>query len=139
MRLLPCLAVLALAPVLAPARQEQETPLQLGMEQMNGALRQIGRLVKDPAGLSAALGPIVEMQRGVLAAKGETPPLAETLQGEEREAFVRGFRTELARVLAKLAELEVACLEGRAEDAQALAQQLGDAKRAGHDAYKDRE
>jgi hypothetical protein len=79
------------------------------------------------------------MQRGVIAAKGEVPPLAETLQGAEREAFVRGFRGELARVLATLAELEIACLEGRAEEAQTLAKKLGDAKRVGHDTYKDRD
>jgi hypothetical protein len=75
----------------------------------------------------------------VIAAKSEVPPRAETLQGEEREAFVRGFRSELARVLATLAELELACLEGRTEDAQALVTKLADAKRAGHDKYQEQD
>jgi phosphoenolpyruvate-protein kinase (PTS system EI component) len=117
--------------------EEQETKLEQAMQAMQSALKQLDKSLgkKD---LTAALPFVVEMQRAALAARVETPPLAEDISDAKKKAeFVAGFRKQLIALHKALCDLEIALIDGKADDATRLLDTTIKAlKKEGHAKYK---
>ena len=114
-----------------------ESVLHESMEDLNSTLRRVNRLIKTPEKISEAADMVAKMEHNALDAKGETPPMAETLEGAAREAFMLGYRRDMIKLLATLTELELACLDGEAEAAQAIVERLVSHRNASHELYQD--
>jgi phosphoenolpyruvate-protein kinase (PTS system EI component) len=117
--------------------EEQETKLEQAMQSMQSALKQLDKALgrKD---LAAALPFVVEMQRAALAARVETPPLADDISDAKKKAeFVAGFRKELIALHKALCDLEIALIDGKADDAaRILDTTIKALKKEGHARYK---
>ena len=137
-------AALAAALLLAwktPVTQDggSESALHASMEDLNSTLRRVDRLIKDEQKISEAVDLVVEMEHDALDAKGEVPPRAARLEGAARDAFVLGYRRDMIKLLVTLTELEMACLEGQTDAAQAVVERLVSHRNASHDLYQDEE
>jgi soluble cytochrome b562 len=128
---LPIAALAAAA--IAPRAADDE--LAERMEVMNSAMRQLSKGI-HPETRTKSLERIDAFQRALLDAKRMTPPTAKDVEEAERAEFVAGFRAQLARVLAKSGELEIAVLEGRFDDANRIvAEDMKRLKDQGHEKY----
>jgi soluble cytochrome b562 len=116
-----------------------ESALHERMEDLNSTLRRVNRLVKDKQKISEAVDLVVEMEHDVLDAKGEVPPRADKLEGAVRDSFVLGYRRDMIKLLVMLTELEMACLEGNTDAAQAVVERLVSHRNASHELYQDEE
>lgn len=117
----------------------EEEVLHEAMEHMKSAVRRMGKFLQQ-GNTAECLPLLAEFQRNVVAAKGETPELAEGREGAERERFVTGYRLMMVKLLRTTCDLESALLEGRTEDAQRIFQsELRPMEKAGHTEYRDGE
>ena len=77
------------------------------------------------------------MERNVLDSKGEVPHRAEALEGAAKDEFVLAFRRDMIRLLVTLTELEMACLEGKADEAQAILKRMVKHRNDSHELYQE--
>jgi hypothetical protein len=116
---------------------EKESPLEQAMQMMQGGQK---RLDKALAGkdLAAALPIVVDMQRAAIAAKVETPPKADEISDAKKKAeFVNGFRKQVIALQKALCDLEIAAIDGKADEATRIYEtQIKPMKKEGHAKYK---
>lgn len=117
--------------------EEKENPLEQAMESMQGAEKRLGKALKEKD-LAAALPLVVEMERAAQAAKVETPPKAdEIVDAKQKAAFIAGFRKQVIGLQKALCDLEVAAIDGKADDASRIFETvIKPAKKEGHAKYK---
>ena len=131
-----CAALLALGWSVATPRGEDSRLYEL-MEGIKGNLKTVVGSVKDPKMEAKALEALAEMEAGLLAAKAEQPTNLSDFRGEARVAHLAAYRADMARALIKVLEVEVAMLEGRREEAFAMAvKDLHGMRKAGHGKYQ---
>jgi hypothetical protein len=118
-------------------QDEQETKLEQAMDAMQAALKQVDKALgkKDAA---AALPFVVEMQRAALAARVETPPLANDISDAKKKVeFVAGFRKQLIALHKALCDLEISLIDGKTDDAARIVDSTIKAlKKEGHAKFK---
>jgi hypothetical protein len=118
-------------------QDEQESKLEQAMDSMQSALKQVDKALgkKDTA---AALPFVVDMQRSALAARVETPPLANDIADPKKRAeFVAGFRKQLIALHKALCDLEIALIDGKSDDAARIVDAtIKSLKKEGHAKYK---
>ena len=136
-------ALLGFAPALQGAGQEEPeeeaSVLTTNMETINGGLRNLRRRVKDPEQRATCLEIVHEIQLAVVIAKNESFPMADKAEGEAREELLSGFRKGMAQVLAVTAELEIAIIESRGDDAARVLKRLNEMKEEAHEVYQEDE
>lgn len=132
-------ALLAAAPALTsgsiPGFQDDEpTPLQAAMGQMQGSQRAMRRLIKDPgANKAALLRATAALQEAALVTYSLAPPAPE---GAEEHGWRIGFKRELLKTLDAALACELATLQGDADALGAAYQALGASKKSGHDRFQ---
>ena len=129
---------LAAAVLLTAAVPADGPSLDDCMHGLKSNMRQLAKAVPDEAKRQVAIDALREMQVWTLQAKTLTPPLAEErAKGEERDAFMLGYQVEMAKLLGKLADMEVDLLEGRTDEVRvALHKDLMTLRDDAHDKYQ---
>lgn len=84
----------------------------------------------------AALELMTKLEQGVLSARLLTPPKLRTVEEKDKPAFVAGYRKQMMTLLKAMADLEIALIDGKLDDAQKLTDEIDNIKKSGHDAYK---
>lgn len=116
------------------AYADEESPLLVAMEKMDDALKVLRKHVSDPAQNDASLKLIDEMQAQCVTAKALTPERAAT--ESDKKKFITAYRLEMLKVMDELLKLERAVLEGKNEEALALAKGLTKVKNEGHEKFQ---
>ncbi|TAJ22091.1 MAG: hypothetical protein EPO68_03770 [Planctomycetota bacterium] len=110
--------------------------LEGSMKVMNGGLKRLQGAIGG--GDFAQVAQIaVDMQRAAGVAKVETPWPAEKMTDAAQKAeFVKGFRISMIELERSLLDLEVAALEGKADEIKKIVdEKLKPMRNAGHDKY----
>lgn len=126
-------AIPSFVPAAAAPAIDEEGPLHEAMESLQSSLRQLGKLLADPANAAEAAGLARAMQDHAVAAF-QHPPAAP--EGVTAESFALDFRTELHGVLGELLALERTLRAGDVEAAKQRFQALNALKKAGHDRFR---
>src|SRR5687768_18068056 len=113
---------------------DDENPMHIAMEKMDDALKVLRKQVSDPAQNDASLKLIEEMQTQCVLAKGMTPERA--AKEADKKKFVTAYRLEMLKVMDELVKLERAVVEGKNEEALALAKGLTKIKNEGHEKFQ---
>ena len=141
--LLP-IAVLCLLPSLperlttltAQEPAEEEGPLAHSMKELKRGLRAMRGLMADPEATVDAVEQLRAMEQAVLEGFAFSPaPFGELSAIELRTWDVR-FRRSLLSLADQFCAVELALLEGKYQEAQALYKELGKFKKAGHGIFK---
>ncbi|GAA5482753.1 cytochrome b562 [Haloferula sargassicola] len=134
-KLLFPLFALALATVI-PAPAEEETPLGEQMEAFNDAYKAMRRVDDSAEGAKLAR----EAQEAILKAFTMTPELVEKGgHPGSKEAAMASYRTQIARVLVTMCEIEAAFVADDKDKVKELVGSLRDAKKKGHDEFMEDE
>lgn len=110
--------------------------LEGSMKMLNGGLKRLqGALGGNDFAQVAQIA--VDMQRAAGAAKVETPwPAEKMTDAGEKAAFMKGYRTSMIELQRSLLDLEVAALDGKADDVKKIVEEkLKPMRNAGHDKY----
>lgn len=119
-----------------PAAEPVNGAIEQAMHQMSDALKALGKNVTAETRV-AALAEIAKFETAVIAAKGETPDSAAKVDEKKRAAFVNDYRKSLIEALKVACDAEVAIVDGKYKDADALIHnKLDGLKSAGHGKFK---
>lgn len=117
--------------------QDEDTPMTTHMKAINTGLRTLRAQMKDLEKRGGeANANILALQAEALAAKGYDPAMLKDLPEAEQAAFRVAFRKRMHTMLNTMFELEIALLEGRADDAKAAAKALLKDKSPAHKKFK---
>lgn len=114
--------------------QQDDAPSTMGqvMGEMQAHFGRIGRKLSDESSnLEDLLGPVAELQAGIVKAKGMTPSDLDTLE-QDVETSTMQIRRGLANALRAAGELELAILDGDREAASEVFNALREIQREGH-------
>jgi hypothetical protein len=116
---------------------DQEGPLEQAMQTMQSSQKRLEGVLQKKD-LAAALPLIVDMEHAAQTAKVETPPKAAAIDDAKKKAeFVNGFRKQLIGLQKALCDLEVAAIDGKADDATRIYETvIKPMKKDGHAKYK---
>lgn len=124
----------------APARGGRGENPSVGssMKSMNRALESLQGSIADPMKLAENLKLIGEMERGCILAKNAPFP-ADLLQDAGDDAakakVATHYRKDMIRLAQSLLELELAVMNGKTADAQAMLKKLDAAREHGHEEF----
>lgn len=129
--------LLAAGPLSSLQGGEQDSPLLREMLGLKQNLKGVAMAMRDPAQRSQCLEHVARLQHHLLAAKALEPANLADQPEADRAAHTNAFRTELARVLRAVCDLEVALREERVDDAWALvAGDLYQLREAAHERFQ---
>jgi soluble cytochrome b562 len=111
-----------------------EDPLYDAMEKMDDALKALRKQVTDAAQNESSLKLIDEMQAQCVIAKAHVPERA--AKEADSKKFIAAYRLEMLKVMDELLKLERAVLEGKNEEALAIAKGLTKVKNEGHEKFQ---
>ena len=127
------------------SREASATPLagiaandaiEQAMGKMNEAMKALGAGV-TAENREAALSQLAQFEQAVIAAKAQTPDLASTIDEKKRADFVADFRRTLLEALKLACDAEIAVVNGKYKEADALIKnKLSAVKSAGHSKFK---
>lgn len=112
-----------------------DTPLSKEMETMDEGLKKLRRSLRDPAQNATSLEWIAKIQAATVASKGMTPAMASTIPEADRGKWVINYRKDMAKLLATMAQMEVAVLDGDSAKAQDLYKSLKTQESEGHEKF----
>lgn len=135
--LLVILALLAAPLYFVRADGLEEHPINEHMEEVNSAYKLLRRQARRKNFDDNSLEHVITMQQHTLKAMHMGFPRLEAASGEKKQQMLIGFRKKMAETLKHMLDLEIALLEGRADDAAELVNQLATDKNEGHEAYTD--
>lgn len=120
-----------------PAAEEgDEPPLHKYMEQVNEGYKLLRRSARKATYGEEELKAVGSMITNAAMAMHETPPMAEKVtDADAKKKMVIGYKKVMAKLITDLMNLEIAMLEGKAEDAGKLIENLAVIKKEGHDNY----
>ena len=134
LRILPLVA-LSLGAFTLPVRADEDTPLAKVMGEMNTGMKGVGKALKA-GDLAAAVAPCRDAQKAMLKSFEFLPAGFDKMPAAEKDAKAADYRMQLSQSLAKLYELEIACLKGDKAAAATISADIGKMKKKGHDDYK---
>jgi hypothetical protein len=126
-------------PVAQDAEAHAETVLETHMLTVKASIRALRRSLRDAESAPASLTSIGAMQAAILAAKGETPRMAERIPEAQRAAFVSAFRLEMITLMRAALDLEAAVLNGDQEQVQSVFDALRELEDPAHEKFTDGE
>lgn len=137
MLLVPALLLAAQDPAGAPAPTGEPETSELAehMEHIEVLVGKLRRSLRKPEQKADSLGHVAEMQAATLASKGLVPAMATRLPEAERPAFVTAYRIDMVAMLSALLELELALLEDRHEEANAIFKRVRAMEDSGHERF----
>ncbi len=121
--------------VLPTMADDDDTPLAKQMEAMNDAYKAMRRET-DPA-KGAALAR--EAQDAMLLAIKETPDLVKAMPEVEQPKASAEYRKMMGSLIATLADMEIAFLDGDMEKVKEIVSAMRESKKEGHDKFMEDE
>lgn len=116
--------------------QDEDTPLQEAMSEVNSNLRSFRKALKgDQPDKEVALSKLLGIQAAVQRAKVEVPPSSEGQSAERGRAHTLAFRKDLIGLQKALLDLEVKVLDEKYSEIDVAIRGLLEKKKAGHDKY----
>lgn len=125
----------ALGAGLGRPQEEPKTELAGHMEAIEDALKLLRKSLREPEGAAAALEALTVLQRESIASKALVPALAAPLPDRERTTLVKDYRRAMVDFVSLQLDLEAALLDGDAETAQALFDQLRQTEDSAHERF----
>lgn len=117
-----------------PSKADEDTPLAKQMEAMNDAYKAMRR-EEDPA-KGAALAR--EAQDAMVKAIVEVPELVKAMpEGPEKAKASAGYRKMMGGLIATLADMEIAFLDGDLAKVKEIVETMRDMKKQGHDKFME--
>jgi signal transduction protein with GAF and PtsI domain len=126
------------APTQEDAAQEQEEehgPLHEAMEQLQGGMKSLRKMLNKPEEKEKALELVRKMQGATLIGFQNPPELEEGLEGTAAVERHADFKKRMLSVCSTLVDLEIALEKEDADEAKNLYRALGKQKKEGHDSY----
>ena len=115
-------------------QDDEPTPLQQAMGTIRGGQKALGRGHRNPvANKAALLRAATAIEEGALKAFSLAPPAPE---GENVNAWRIGYQRQMLQLLDAALECEAATYAGDAEALAAAYGRLGQAKKGGHNNFK---
>lgn len=111
--------------------------LEDSMQTLQGGTKRLEKAL-DKSDMDAALKITLELQKAVYDAKTQVPEKAATISdAKEKAEFVLGFRKQLIAMEKALLDLEIAALDGKADEAKKILNEtIKPMKKEGHARYK---
>lgn len=132
----PLLALTAgLALCAALPSQPHDTELAESMELVEETVGKLRRSLRDPEQLQTSLELVDGLQAVIMGCKLEQPSMTESLPEADRAAFVNEFRIEMAMLMTRSLELEIALRQGDNEAADAAFKALRRMEEPGHERF----
>ncbi|MBL8859346.1 MAG: hypothetical protein JNL28_12620 [Planctomycetes bacterium] len=118
--------------------EHEEGGLEAAMQTLNGCMKRFGKAFEQKD-MAAVAQVSVDMQKAVLAGKTETPIKANEISDAKAKAeFILGFRKQLITLEKSLLDIELAALDGKADEARKIFEEaVKPMKKTGHAKYKD--
>jgi cytochrome c556 len=122
----------------ADAQQDEEpTPLQQAMGELNGNMRKLRKLVESPADNQAVLLETVRnVQEAALAAFANPPTAEAGLAADDAAMWQAQFKRSVLALADTSVQMEIAVLSGDADGVTSAYAALGELKKSGHDTFK---
>lgn len=127
----------AAAPAADAAKRTPVTDTELAkqMEIIDEGMKKLRRSLRQPEQNAESLEMIAKMQAATVASKGMVPVMAKSVPEAERAKFIAAYRKDMAAMLAEIAQLEIALLDGDNKKAQELHKSLSDREDSGHEKF----
>ena len=130
------LASLSIGRWAAVARaDEDEPPIVKQMEMINDGYKTLRRAARSGSYDEESLAEIAKMQQAAVTAKGLEPPMLKKVPADKKKAFLAGYHKTMAKLIMQLAEIEIALIDGKTEDATKGIENLALIKKEGHDNF----
>lgn len=142
-RLTPWVLMLALIAVALPLglnsalRAEEDTPLGKQMETINSNYKLLRRAARTKNFPDDTAKMLQEMQMATLTAMHMEVPLVKKQAASKQKDEMIAFKKLLKKQLDTLIDMEIALMEGRADDVAAGVEELGSIKSDGHDRFTE--
>jgi hypothetical protein len=127
------------APNSAPAAghdDEQKTELEMRMDRMGKAFRQLKKQVADPAQNASSLGLVSTMQDAAKEAVDLTPAKAADIPEDQRAKFVDDFKAGIRGMQDEFTKLADALKAGKNEDAAKIVDEITDLEKKDHKEFR---
>lgn len=131
------LALVAAPLCLVRADGEEHSPIETHMEAVNDAYKLLRRQARRKTFDDESIKHVQTMQVNAVQAMHQPFPKMDALSGEAKKKMLIGYRKKMVETIKNMLDLEIALLEGRADDAAALVNKLATDKNEGHDKYTD--
>ncbi len=128
----------ATAPAAAPAAHEDEkkTDLEMRMDRIGKAFRQLRKQVADPAQNASSLELLSKMQAAAKEAVEFTPKKAEDIPADQRAKFEEDFKSGISNLQNLFAKLQGALTAGKNDDAVKIVGDIGDFEKKEHKEFR---
>jgi soluble cytochrome b562 len=117
--------------------EEKHSALEESMETMNKALKTLRMQLADPGKNASSLELVAEMQKQALISKGLVPARAAKIPAGDRPKFLTAYRHAMVGLMSELLKLETALIEGKNDQADAIAKGLNKVKADGHEKFQE--
>ena len=131
------LAAALVGPVALLRGADDEPPIVRYMTVINDGYKVLRKEARGKTFNDQSVATVIGMQMGALQAMHEAPPMLKTVPTGEQKQFIINYRKEMRNVLNTLIDLEIAMLEGRADDAATIIDSLAKIKKDGHDKFME--
>jgi glycerol-3-phosphate O-acyltransferase len=128
-----CLAI----PRVSLAEEKVKTELNKQMEEMDASFKKLKSSLRSAQTDKQSLEYITKIEQIAIACKSMTPSKAATVPADQHDKFVLAYRKEMAHLVADMAAMETALLDGDRPKAQELYKKLTTDKEDGHDKFLD--
>lgn len=136
MKKLLLLGIVAMGPLLMPAKAEEHSVLAKQMESMNDAFKALRRETDPVKGATEARA----AQQAALKAAAEVPELVEQMpDGPEKAKASLEYRKMMAKVFAVFCDVEEAFLSGNVAEVAKIVESIKEMKKTGHDKFIEKD
>jgi soluble cytochrome b562 len=127
------------APNAAPAAtddDEKKTDLELRMDRMGKAFRQLKKQVAEPAQNASSLDLVAKMQAAAKEALDFTPAKTADLPADQQAKFVDDFKAGIKGMQDEFTKLSDALTAGKNDDAVKIVAEIGDLEKKDHKEFR---
>ncbi|HEX4794199.1 MAG TPA: cytochrome b562 [Humisphaera sp.] len=125
------------APRVGLAEEKKKSELNNRMEEMDASFKKLKSSIRNAQQDAQSLELISKIEQLAITCKAMTPSKAATVPADKRDAFLLGYRKEMAHLVADMCAMETALLDGDRAKAQELYKKLTTDKEDGHDKFLD--
>ena len=116
----------------ATVRAEDDTPLAKNMSGMNKALRTLKRQIADASKKDENIAMVEKIKASIAEASKLEPKKTKDIPAAEKAAYIEKYKKQMADLGKTFDDIETALKAGKADDAKALFDKLGEQKEKGH-------
>jgi soluble cytochrome b562 len=116
---------------------DDDSPVAKEMKKINDGYKALRRSARSGTYDDDSLTEIVKMQQAAITAKMLEPPMLKKIPADKKKAFLAGYHKTMAKLIIQMAQIEIALIDGKTEDATKGIENLALIKKEGHDNYTE--